>query len=84
MQRERTTRTTIRKGHNRTIMTGFRWVLYIKSCLRSVGQHQRNGPVVDPDQSCQTHRVQTGDVRYRCRAVRFHVLSLRLSQPEHS
>lgn len=51
--------------------------LDIEPSLRSIGQHQRNSPVVDPMQPCQPHRVQAGHIGNRCGAIRFYTFRLR-------
>lgn len=49
---------------------------HIEARLGAVGQHERDGAIVDPDQLGQTHRIQTRHIRYGRRGVAFDAARL--------
>lgn len=53
--------------------------LHIESRLRAIGQHQRNGAIIDPHQLGQSHRIQPGHIRYGGRGIALGAARLRLS-----
>lgn len=58
--------------------------LNVEPSFGSVGQHQRHGTVVDPDQFGQPHGIQPSHIGNRCRRVPLDTPGLRLTQSEHS